>query len=133
MNDRVDEITLTLPPQKPFYGVAHLVLGGLAVRLDLTFETLEDLQLALEGLLERAKPNRDVTVTVRVREGAIDASVGPVDGEALKGELERDPGEELGLRRILDTVVDAVELGENDGEHWVTLRKTVELASARGD
>ena len=32
-------------------GVAHLVLGGLAVRLDLTIENLEDLQLALDALL----------------------------------------------------------------------------------
>ena len=31
-----DEIRLTLPRERPFYGIAHLVLGGLAVRLDLT-------------------------------------------------------------------------------------------------
>jgi len=29
----VDEITLTLPAEREFYRVAHLVLGGLAVRL----------------------------------------------------------------------------------------------------
>jgi len=40
----VDEITLTVPRERPFYRVAHLVLGGLAVRLDLTYDTLEDLQ-----------------------------------------------------------------------------------------
>ena len=38
-----DEITLTLPRQRDFHRVAHLVLGGLAVRLELTIETLEDL------------------------------------------------------------------------------------------
>ena len=42
-----DEITLALPRERPFFGVAHLVLGGLAVRLDLGFEQLEDLQVAL--------------------------------------------------------------------------------------
>ena len=120
-----DEITLTLPQQKPFYGVAHLVLGGLAVRLDLTFETLEDLQLALEGLLERAKPDEDVTLSVRVREGVLDARVGPVDADALRGELEREPGDEVGLRRILDTVVDRIELAERDGKQWVELTKSV--------
>ena len=30
-----DEIQLTLPADVAFHGVAHLVLGGLAVRLDL--------------------------------------------------------------------------------------------------
>ena len=119
-----DEITLTLPPQKPFYGVAHLVLGGLAVRLDLTFEALEDLQLALDGLLERAQPHEDVTLSVRVRDGVLDARVGPLDTDALRGELEDEPDDEVGLRRVLDTVVDRVELGESDGEEWVQLSKT---------
>lgn len=126
----VDEITLTLPHQKPFYGVAHLVLGGLAVRLDLTYETLEDLQLALEGLLERTKPTQDVTVSVRVRHDVIEARVGPIDAELLRGELESMAADELSLRRILDTVVDRVEVAESDGEHWVELRKSVRAGTA---
>ena len=120
-----DEITLTLPPQKPFYGVAHLVLGGLAVRLDLSFETLEDLQLAAEGLLDRAKPDEDVTVSVRVHEGTLDARIAPIDAEALKRELAREAGDEISLRRVLDTVVDRVVVGESAGEHWVELSKSV--------
>ena len=31
----------------------------------------------------------------------------------------------VGLRRILDTVSDGVELGERDGSAWVTLTKQV--------
>ena len=31
-----DEIVLTLPRERPFFNVAHLVFGGLAVRLDLS-------------------------------------------------------------------------------------------------
>ena len=46
-----DEIVLTLPRDREFHGVAHLVVGGLGSRLDLTIEHLEDLQLALEALL----------------------------------------------------------------------------------
>ena len=126
----MDEITLTLPHQKPFYGVAHLVLGGLAIRLDLTFETLEDLQLALEGLLERTKPHQDVTVTVRVHDDVIEARVGPIDPDSLRSELEQGRGEQLGLGRILDTVVDSVELAESDGEHWVELQKSVRTVQA---
>jgi hypothetical protein len=44
---QVDEITLTLPRDREFHRVAQLVLGGLAVRLELTIEMLEDLQLGL--------------------------------------------------------------------------------------
>ena len=47
-----DEITLTLPRGPEYQRVAHLVLGGLAVRLDLTIENLEDLELALDALLD---------------------------------------------------------------------------------
>ena len=40
----MDEIALTLPADEAFHSVAHLVLGGLAARLDLTVETLEELE-----------------------------------------------------------------------------------------
>ena len=36
-----DMIVLTLPPERDFHRVAHLVLGGLALRLNLTLEALE--------------------------------------------------------------------------------------------
>ena len=42
-----------MPRERPYYGVAHLVLGGVASRLDLTVEHLEELELALDGLLDR--------------------------------------------------------------------------------
>ena len=45
-----DEVTLTLPREPEFQRVAHLVLGGLAVRLNLTIENLEDMQIALDSL-----------------------------------------------------------------------------------
>jgi hypothetical protein len=117
-----DEITLTVPRERPFYAVAHLVLGGLAVRLNLTLESLEDLQVALAGLLERADA-KEVTVRMRVMERELEAELGPFDGTDLRNELEREPGDELGLRRILDTVVDDVRVeGRQDGA-WVVLRK----------
>src|SRR5205823_7482710 len=72
-----DEICLTLPADEAFHGVAHLVLGGLAVRLDLTYENLQDLELALDALLERSSEDGDVTVLVRVGDGAVHTVVGP--------------------------------------------------------
>jgi hypothetical protein len=118
-----DEIRLTLPRERPFHRIAHLVLGGLAVRLDLTFDTLEDMQVALGELLERYEGEHDLELVLRVLPDAIETRVGPFDGELLRGELDRD--EAVGLRRVLDTVVDSVRIDEEGGAHWVELRKTV--------
>ena len=37
-----DEIQLVLPAEEDFRHIAHLVVGGLGARIDLTFEHLED-------------------------------------------------------------------------------------------
>lgn len=121
-----DEITLTLPRERDFYGIAHLVLGGLAVRLDLTFETLEDLQLALASVLERPDADGDVNVTLRVDEGAVHALVGPFDRVLLHAQLERRPQEELSLARLLEAVVDRVEVDDRGDAAWIELTKSVE-------
>ena len=64
-----DEITLTIPRDPEFHRVAHLVLGGLAARLDLTIESLEDIQLALDALLDtrRGPGGRDHVADDRAR------------------------------------------------------------------
>jgi hypothetical protein len=106
---RVDEISLTLPADDAFRRVAHLVLGGLAVRLDLTYESLEDIELALDTLLERSAHDGDVTVRVRVDEDALRTMVGPLDANVLR-ELDHEAGGGLDVRRILDAVCDRVEV-----------------------
>jgi hypothetical protein len=122
-----DEITLTIPRDRALYSVAHLVLGGLVIRLNLTIEHLEDLQLALDAVLERAREEEPVTIAVSVREGAIETAIGPMR-DGVRDELEATEGEDVGLRRILDTLVDSVELTPRDGGEWVTLTKAVEAA-----
>jgi anti-sigma regulatory factor (Ser/Thr protein kinase) len=119
-----DEITLHLPRERPFFGVAHLVVGGLAVRLDLSFEQLEDLQVALGELLEQHETEREITVSVRVEGDTIHTLVGPFD-RSLEQELARDSGDGVGLRRVLETVVDGVEVKSRDGQPWVELTKAM--------
>ncbi len=116
-----DEITLTLPRERDFHRVAHLVLGGLAVRLDLTIENLEDLQLALDAILDHTDPARgDITVRMRLSDGELETVVGPL-GPALLDEIEREADGDLGVRRVLDSTVEDVHV---DGE-WVRLTKKV--------
>jgi hypothetical protein len=123
----VDEIVLTIPRERPFYGVAHLVLGGLGSRLNLTLEHLEDLQLGLDSLLAQQDELQEVTLRIRVDSDAIETEIGPFP-PALAGALEEETGGGVGLRRILDAISDGVELGERDGATWVTLTKQVDGA-----
>ena len=115
-----DEIILTIPREEPFHEVAHLVLGGVAARLDLTFESIDDLETALDAVLERAAEDGDVTVQLRLADGAIVTRVGPFAADRLRAELERDSSDDVTLRRILDTVVDSYEL---DADGWLELTK----------
>ncbi len=123
-----DEISLTLPADDAFHRVAHLVLGGLAVRLDLTYERLEDLELAVDALLERQAEAREVTLVVRVLDGALQTSIGPL--ESVREELEHGRDDALDLRRILGTVCDNVEIIDRNGGQWVELTQRVDQLKA---
>jgi hypothetical protein len=114
-----DEITLTIPRDREFHRVAHLIVGGLALRLDLTIETLEDLQLALGAVLDYADSDGEVTVVFRNQDdGILETRVGPVD---VSDELEQPDVGDINLHRVLATVVDGVRV---DGD-WVRLTKRV--------
>jgi hypothetical protein len=120
-----DEITLTIPRDRALYTVAHLVLGGLGIRLNLTIEHLEDLQLALDAVLERSREKEPVTIAISIKEGRLETAIGPMR-DGVRDELEAAEGEDVGLRRILDTLVDGVELTPRNGADWVKLTKVVE-------
>ncbi|HLM36977.1 MAG TPA: hypothetical protein VK287_04225 [Gaiellaceae bacterium] len=122
-----DEITLTIPRDASFQEVAHLVLGGVAARLNISFESLDDLETALDAALEHGAETGDVTVKLRIAEGAIVAHVGPFASESLRAELERSPDEGMSLRRVLDTVVDSYRL---DRDGWLELTKSIERQEA---
>jgi hypothetical protein len=123
-------IRLEIPSERDFFGVAHLVLGGLASRHDLTIENFEDLLLALDGLLDRTRGADSVTVSVQVDGNEIMADVGPFADGSVREELERAPANGIGLRRLLDAVVDGYAVREQDGGDWVRLTKTARSGGA---
>jgi len=125
-----DEITLVVPAQEDFRPIVHLVIGGLAVRLDLTMDALEDLQVALDALLARRDDDGDVVVRVVFDDQVMRATVGPLPSAILE-DIERD-GNELGLRRVLETVCETFELEERNGEAWVELTKQTAAPTAAG-
>ena len=88
-----DEITLTIPRLPRVHsGVAHLVLGGLASRLDLTLEMLEDLELAIDAVLGRVGPADadDGDRPAPVRRRSLETVIGPL-APAVLDEIEREP------------------------------------------
>jgi anti-sigma regulatory factor (Ser/Thr protein kinase) len=125
-----DEITLVVPAQEDFRPIVHLVIGGLAVRLDLTMDALDDLQVALDALLARRDDEGDVVVRVVFDEQVMRATVGPLPS-AILDDIERD-GNELGLKRVLETVCESFELEERNGEAWVELTKRTAAPTAAG-
>lgn len=123
-----DEITLTIPRDRELFSVAHLVLGGIGIRVNLTIEHLDELQQALSAALGRVSAD-PVTVTLRVSDAEIEALVGPMS-DGVRAELSADRGEDVGLRRILDALVDRVELEAVDGGDWLKLTKEAERSKA---
>jgi anti-sigma regulatory factor (Ser/Thr protein kinase) len=119
-----DEIRLTIPRSQEYLSVARLVLGGIGIRLNLTLETLEDLQLALDAILERDRDPGEVTIALRLLPDEIETEIGPLR-DGVRRELARELGDEVGLRRILDTLTDGVDLEDRDGRLFVKLRKVV--------
>jgi hypothetical protein len=126
----VTEIRLTIPGERDYFGVAHLVLGGLASRHSLTIESFEDLVLAVDGLLDRTQGAPAVTLSVQVDGDQIRADVGPFAAGSVSDELEREPDRGIGLRRLLDTVVDEFSVTDRDGGDWVRLTKTARSGDA---
>lgn len=114
-----DSIELTLPAGREWHSVARLVLGGVADRVNLPYEDLDDLQLAVERLLVEAASQETVRLRIDIGEQGVRVGVGPLAeaaiAEALQGP-DAAPGE-LTLRRILQTVVDSfgVEEAEEGG------------------
>ncbi len=120
-----DAVRLTIPRARPYYAVARLVVGGLAARLDLSYDYLDDMQVALESLDPYAA-GRELTVELVVEPEAVDMLVGPLERARLRAELEREDareGEAVTLRRLLAAVVETVEIEERAGGGWLRLRK----------
>lgn len=107
-----DAVVITLPVEG-YENVARLVAGGLASRLELGFETVDDIQLAVELVL-RSIPDRGASATVSLLEDGhnLVVEIGPVGGLTLAQQLRPLDGSGIALGASLERLVDAVELKE---------------------
>lgn len=124
-----DEIRLVIPAEEDSRQIAHLVAGGLAMRLDVTYDDLDDLQVGIEALLALRDDQGDLTVSLSADGGVLHASLGPFP-PAVVHASDSDGG--LGLRRVLETVCDTHEVEERDGGAWVELSKRLATGGTGG-
>jgi hypothetical protein len=117
-----DEIRLVIPGEEDFRPIAHLVTGGLAMRLDVTYDDLDDLQVGIEALLALRDDAGELVVSLSSDDGVLHASLGPFAPETVHA-ADSDDG--LSLHRVLETVCDTHEVEERDGSAWVELTKRV--------
>lgn len=106
-----DTIVLTIPTSAPFRGVASLVLGGVGSRLDLPYERMDDLQLAVLSILDASR-GEEASVEIRAEDRRVAVSVGP-----LRAGAEADDG----LTLVLTRLTDGVEATPRGGDSWLTI------------
>ena len=123
-----DEIRLVIPAEEDFRPIAHLVTGGLAMRLDVTYDDLEDIQVAVDAALGLRDDEGDVTVVFSAEPGVVRAEIGPFEPEALNAAGASDGG--LDLRRVLDTVCDTHEFASREDGAWIELTKRTAAVGA---
>ncbi len=126
-----DRIELTTPVGRAWDPVIRLVLGGIGDRLDLGFDELDDLQLAVERLLAEARFEDRVTLSFEILERSVRVRIGPILTGAVAEALQGPPSKpgELTLGRILQTVVDSYGVEKvEDGHMVVRLEKAVRRA-----
>jgi hypothetical protein len=123
-----DRIELTTPVGRAWDPVIRLVLGGIGDRLDLGFDELDDLQLAVERLLAEARLEDRVTLSFEILDRSVRVRIGPILTGAVAEALQGPPAKpgELTLGRILQTVVDSYGVEKvEDGHMVVRLEKAV--------
>jgi hypothetical protein len=124
-----EEIRLVIPAEEDFRPIAHLVAGGLASRLDVTYDDLDDLQVGIEALLALRDDVGEFVVSLSAEDGMLRASLGPFPPEALS-----EDGAEGGLdiHLVLATVCDTHEIRQRDGAAWVELTKRIASTAGAG-
>jgi hypothetical protein len=106
-----DRIVLTIPAREQLRSVATLVVGGVGSRLELPYERMDDLQLALLSALD-ATDGGEVSLEVDAGKSGLVLAIGP---------LRAGSREDAGLTRVLLPLVDELGYESRDGSEWLTL------------
>jgi hypothetical protein len=119
VSESVQQITLTVPGERRYIGIVRLFVGGLAARLDLGYDTMDDLQLALESVLRKSAPVGQITLEARIEDGVVSILVGPLDRDPLRPDDSRP--DTIELERLLSALVAGSESISRDDGFWLRL------------
>jgi hypothetical protein len=121
-------VSVTLPGPR-YMGVARLVTAGVAARLDLPFEAVDDLQLAVELVLAATfARTENVTVTLGSDQRELSIVISPVAASTLVDTRPGYDGEaRIALQTLLERLVDVVAI-EPGPVPAVVLRKAIEAS-----
>jgi hypothetical protein len=112
-------VTLTIPGERPYIGIARMFVGGLAARLDLGYEAMDDLQLALESVLLKSELGETVTLEAQLEDTGVCILVGPFAADPLA--VTVGSGDALELERLLSALVAGAESSMRDDGCWLRL------------
>ncbi len=119
-------VSLTVPGPE-YVGVARLVLAGVAARLGLGFETIDNLQTAIESvILTISGAGREATVTTHDDADRLTVSISPFSPQTLARRLVADGDIDLGA--LLGRLVDGVAL---DPEPVSSIHLHIDLPAGR--
>lgn len=117
------DVAISLPNQRRYLDVARLVFGGAASRLDLGYEEVDDVQLAIESVLTAGLSHDDeIRLELAVQDARLSIWLGPLDETALESRLH-DDGRGIALERLLGRLVDDARPEARDGASGLLLVK----------
>jgi hypothetical protein len=119
MTTPAQTITLTVPGDRRFVGIVRMFVGGLAARLGLGYETMDDLQLALESVVRDCAADALVTVEACIDGDTTTVAVGPLARDPLAPDSARP--DSLAPERLLAALVAGAESFTRDGACWLRL------------
>jgi hypothetical protein len=116
-----EEIRLVIPAEEDFRPIVRLVTGGLASRLDVTYDDLDDIQVAVDAVLALRDDDGELTVVLSAEPGIVRVAIGPFEPNVLHPSDTSEGG--LDLQRVLETVCDTHEFESREDGAWVELTK----------
>lgn len=105
-------VELEVPGDRSFDPVARLVAGGVGSRAGLGVDVIDDLQLALEAVLNRPDARGPTRIALTTADDGLEVEIGPL--------VTHDAGREL--ERVLSTLVSDVEARASGLQTLIKLR-----------
>ena len=121
-----EKITLEVPASLSALSAVRVVLGGLGARLEFSLDDLDDLFLAVDGLLEAALGTEElasIRVAVVVDDGSLRVSAGSFRSAELRDRVAVTPGNCIDLCTLLQRLVDDVRVQEEGDGFSVVITK----------